>query len=434
MDFLRSLFGKKPSVTQIGEAVEGKSKEADSTMEFSPEVQQQILKVRQDNPTLTENMLDKDIVVLLQQADQTLASGKPMAFLISRTKDTQANVEKQDLSKMTAKELVLHGEELKKIGQMREAEQIFYDAIERAKQTNDLLYQSWAFQFLGDICKDSGDLSQAVMKYREAMELAEQIGNQDGQHLICLIYNGLGKAYFKYGDFPKAIENFKKGIKICNQIGDVRELAITTADLGNAYLFQGDFEQAIQAYNENLELSIKSGSDNGIANAYTRFGVVYMGQGRYDLAIEMLNKSLEICSRIGNQRDASLNYQNLGLAYSDLGNYRLAIEMYQRGMGIMEQIGDETSIAHVHSNLANAFKAIGNFEQAQSHYIQALKIVERIGDRHGEALYNFNLGQLYREKGKTLQARTHIRKAQELFELVGDKQKTQIASQVLRSL
>ena len=42
-------------------------------MEISPEIQNQIIKVRQDNPHLTAHMSDEEIVTLLHQADQTIA-------------------------------------------------------------------------------------------------------------------------------------------------------------------------------------------------------------------------------------------------------------------------------------------------------------------------------------------------------------------------
>ncbi len=52
-------------------------------MKIPPKIRQQILEVRRNNPQLTANMSDEDIVLLFMQADLTLEHDKPMTFLSS---------------------------------------------------------------------------------------------------------------------------------------------------------------------------------------------------------------------------------------------------------------------------------------------------------------------------------------------------------------
>jgi tetratricopeptide (TPR) repeat protein len=54
--------------------------------EHPQDISQQILQVRKDNPTLTANMSDDEIITLLQQADLALVHGKPMTFVVEASK------------------------------------------------------------------------------------------------------------------------------------------------------------------------------------------------------------------------------------------------------------------------------------------------------------------------------------------------------------
>ncbi len=403
-------------------------------MAFSPEIQQQIIKVRRDNHKLTVNMTDEDIVLLLQQADQVLEYGQPVAFVVPRPKATSAEAHKQHPDALTAKEMVMRGQRLKEIGRWPDAEQALLKAIEQAKQTNDLRCQAWALGILGGLYRDRDDLSPAIVAYAHAKELAEQIGSSDGQHLIGVALDGIGTVYRRQGNYSLAIEHYQKSISTSSRIGDVYQLAITSGHLGNAYLNQRDFEQALNAYAESLAFSIRSGSDQEVANAYARFALVYQEQSRFDLAIEMLNRSLEICSRIGNQRGASQNLCNLGFIHDRDRNYRAAAEAYQRALEIMERIGDEPGLAAAHGYTANVFRKMGDLEQARNHFIQALILDERIGDERGKAMDHFNLGLLYLRMEDARQARPHLQKARDLFEMAGDKDKERITIQLLQGM
>ena len=65
------------------------SKEEVSAKPTPPEIQQQILKFRRDNPQSSANMSDDEIILLFLQADLSLEHSKPMTFLVRIRKRCQ---------------------------------------------------------------------------------------------------------------------------------------------------------------------------------------------------------------------------------------------------------------------------------------------------------------------------------------------------------
>lgn len=148
MNFLRSLFGNKQS-----------------------ELQQQISKVRQDNPQLTATMSDEDIVILLQQADQTLASGKPMAFLTPRHKNKQIAVENKASSNSNNPDYEVANEYMR----------------------------------AGMLYLQQGRYDLAIEIFNKSLPIYSCIGHQNGQ---ALNYCNLGVAYEGLNNHSLAIEMY----------------------------------------------------------------------------------------------------------------------------------------------------------------------------------------------------------------------------------
>ena len=280
-------------------------------MAFSPEIQQQIIKVRRDNQKLMVNMTDEDIVLLLQQADQVLEYGQPMAFVVPRPKRTLAEADKQHPDDLTAKERVMRGQRLKDIGRWPDAEQTLLRAIEQAKQTNDLPCHAWALGVLGGLYRDRGDLSPAIVAYGRAKELAEQIGSSDGQHLIGVALDGIGTVYGRQGNYSLAIEHYQKSISTCIRIGDVYQLAITSGNLGNAYLNQRDYEQAQNHFIQALIIDERIGDERGKAMDHFNLGMLCLRMEDDQQARPHLQRARDLFELAGDKDKARITIQLL---------------------------------------------------------------------------------------------------------------------------
>ncbi len=235
------------------------------------------------------------------------------------------------------------------------------------------------------------------------------------------IVRTLGTAYFKLGEYQKAIEYFEKDLEISTAIGDRSGIATTTRNLGNVYLNLGEYQKAIEYFEKGLEMSTAIGDRSGIARNTGNLGTAYRRLGEYQKAIEYLEKGLEICTAIGDRSGIATNTGNLGIAYLDLGEYQKAIEYIEKGLEISTAIGDRSGIARNTGNLGNAYKRLGEYQKAIEYIEKGLEISTAIGDRSGIATSTGNLGDAYFDLGEYQKAIEYIEKGLEISTAIGDQ-------------
>jgi tetratricopeptide (TPR) repeat protein len=244
MNFLRNLFGNKQS-----------------------ELQQQILQVRRDNPQLTAKMSDEDIVVLLQQADQTLAHGEPMVFHTTRTNNERT------VNEHTGSGIKIDSD---------------HASIDN--------YIRLALTYEGQ-----GRYNEAIAILNKCLEISSQTGYQAGEMASCC---NLGIAYDELNNYPLAIEMYQKGLEIVERIGDKKGIASIHSNLANVYKKMGKFELAQNHYSQALKISEQSGDEYNQAIDNFNLGQLYRETGKIYLARTHLRKAQELFELVGDREKA----------------------------------------------------------------------------------------------------------------------------------
>ena len=121
-------------------------------MDIPPEIQALIPQIRAQYPQLV-NLPDEAVAELILQAmqEQEPPSGE------------------QDMQSMSAEELRSTGQQLLNTGRWQEAEQYYLLALEKSEKDQDYYGMAWAFNYLGRLCRDRGDFSQAMLLYQQAL-------------------------------------------------------------------------------------------------------------------------------------------------------------------------------------------------------------------------------------------------------------------------
>ena len=232
-----------------------------------PSEVQQISKIRRDNPQITATMSDDDMVILLQQADQTLASGKPMAFLSPRPSDTQASHESKSFGVKNGSSLEIANEYMR----------------------------------TGLIYEQQGHYDLAIEELNKSLEFYSRLGDQ---HNKALNYCNLGIAYEGLNNYPLAIEMYQKGMDIMAQIGNAQGMTIIHSDFANTFKKMGDFEQAQNHYLQALKISEQIGDLPGEALNNFNLGQLYREQGEIPQAYTHLRRAQELFDLAGDKEKA----------------------------------------------------------------------------------------------------------------------------------
>jgi tetratricopeptide (TPR) repeat protein len=109
---------------------------------------------------------------------------------------------------------------------------------------------------------DKASLEQAIVKFKEALKLWQQVGNRDGE-VVTLIR--IGNVYSDLGDKQQALTYYNQVLPLYRAVGDRYREAVTLTSIGFVYSDLGDKQQALTYYKQALPLMRAVGDRGGEA-------------------------------------------------------------------------------------------------------------------------------------------------------------------------
>jgi tetratricopeptide (TPR) repeat protein len=191
------------------------------------------------------------------------------------------------------------------------------------------------------------------------------------------VWNALGIAYGKKGEYDQAIEAFCKALELKPDLHEAWN------NLGVAYDTKGEYDRAIEAYRKALELK------PDLHEAWYNLGVAYGMKREHDQAIEALHKALEL------QPDDPQAWNDLGVAYGMKGEYDQAIKACRKALEL------KPDFYQAWNNLGNAYKRKGEYGQAVEAYTRAIEIA---GDEFVAVVYLSNRHEVFLQLNRKAEA------------------------------
>lgn len=228
--------------------------------------------------------------------------------------------------------------------------------------------------------------------YRLVIDMHRKLQGKIKNSILARISVGnLGQALSFIGEISEAVINYKKALTLSQEIKDRDSESVWLSNLGNGYAVLGEIDKAIECYEKALIITNETRSRRN-ESIFGNLGLVYADAGYSLKAIELYKQALIISREIGNRREEGNQLDNLGNAYLTLGDTSQAIEYYTQALSISREIGDRRREGLILGGYGNAYVSIGDIHQAIEFYAKALLVVREIDDKYSEILTLSRLG------------------------------------------
>ncbi len=178
-----------------------------------------------------------------------------------------------------------------------------------------------------------GEYPKAIESFRKSITLQERWNS----------YQGLGSALFRTKQFTEAIEAFRKSIYL-------KEHWNSYQGLGSALLRTNQFQEAIEAFNKSLAL-------NEHWNSYQSLGTALCKTKRFEEAIEAFRKSLAL-------KEHWSSYQILGWSLVNTSQFIEAIESFRKSITLRENWNSYQGLGWALFNTNHYPEAIDSFKHS----------------------------------------------------------------------
>ncbi|MCD4665126.1 MAG: tetratricopeptide repeat protein, partial [Bacteroidales bacterium] len=285
---------------------------------------------------------------------------------------------------------------------------------------DDLLsLKAKSLRYIGIVHENQGSYDKAMENYLKSLKISEELGYKKG---IAICYNNIGIVCENQGSYDKAMENYLMALKIDKELSNKKGMANCYSNIGNIHGNQGSYDKAIKNYLKSLKIDEELGYKKGMAMSYSNIGVIHWNQGSYEKAIEIFLKSLRIFYELGYKIGMAKCYNNIGAVQYDQGSYDKAMENFLKSLKIKEELGDKKGVAFCYINIGVVYKNQGSYDKAVENYLKALIIFEKMGYRIGMAMCNSSNGIVHCKQGSYDKAMENYLKALIIYRELGDKE------------
>jgi eukaryotic-like serine/threonine-protein kinase len=222
----------------------------------------------------------------------------------------------------------------------------------------------------------------------------------DNKPLKARVLHAEGTAYKNLGSLGDAMRKFKEALEIRQEIGDKRGAALVLNDIAAIHDVQGRSDEAVAAYQEALK-SARDGDDKRtVGIVLINLGAYYLDRGRHDEALASLKSALPIERELGDDERQAVCLSNIGTTYYAKGEYEEARTYLERALEIREKSKIAAAISLTLSNLGGVSTILGDYDRAQKQYVRAVELSRGVDDGRGEAIASLGLGVLYAFQGR----------------------------------
>ena len=298
-------------------------------------------------------------------------------------------------------------------------------ALGYAREANDAMLASDAFNTYGSIHNNQGNFDSALYYHKRSLNERETTDDLEAQ---AISMNNISIVLERLGRYDSASYYIDRSMAIYEQLGYPRRIADSHLNKGNLLTNAGDldaayesFQSALRSY-ESLDLEVM------MTYALINMGTVALELGKNEDALAGLKRSEAILMNGDqNARLLAFTHNTMGQAYQALALPDSAIVAYLKGAEAAEQAQSKYLVSFSYNNLGQLYEAAGDEQKAIQYLTDALALKAEIGDESGLSSVYVALGRVYTGQGLYAKAEEHLKTGREKAEATGDMSEKEAA-------
>jgi signal transduction histidine kinase len=214
-----------------------------------------------------------------------------------------------------------------------------------ANKANHQAGLSMYYNNVGVLQRVEGDYPEALENLLKSLKINELNDNRLG---IANNYVNIGLVYFAQKKYHIALAYYFKCLKIKQKLQDIIGVAYCYRDIADAYSEQKKYAEAIRYYNEAIATQARPAITYG---AIKSIGIIYYLQNKPDLAVQYLKKAL-VGMEIHDQFNTPPIYNYLGIIAKNESKFAEAEQYYQTALQMAVKFKNLPEVKTSYQNLA----------------------------------------------------------------------------------
>lgn len=252
----------------------------------------------------------------------------------------------------------------------------FHDAVMILKRLTDNPPSGTDKYYLGKshlaICLsllELGDYHEALEHVEKTRGIAAQLDNNE---LKAQSSVKLGIILMELKDEPGGIKAFQDALEGFKALNDGTGMAIALMNISNGYITIGDYDGARPFVEEAIRLNEERGAARYLALNHHSLGSIYQGLGQLDDALTYLKMALEAAKRHEDKRLAAYAHISLSEVLNepdfDKRDPDRALKHLHKALETVESYGSPADEYKVRKVLAEHYESRKDWEQFAIHY------------------------------------------------------------------
>jgi len=234
-------------------------------------------------------------------------------------------------------------------------------ALDYAKKAGYRRGESNALRQLANGYRLTGDYTNMLSFYQQALTIAEKIGEPGllGKNLVTI-----SQAYTDIGRIDEALQLSERVKNLSGQAGDSTNLAKTLDGIGEIWYRRKQYDMASQYFSEAAQLAMAMKNEWQYIIETDQIGKVQYAKGQYRQALPTYLHSLEYFTRTGDRILVSMSATMVARVYLELKKYPEALTYAKLSLREASTLGSLIEIKNACYILSGIYKAKGDYRNA----------------------------------------------------------------------